>query len=169
MIDPSSLASLMASLQSVGWSGQVFRVMLNDYPPDRENTRGARWNPPDVPAIYTCLEVRVCIAEVEYGLARQPRPVRPGLRKTLYRIEVTLSNAVDLESLLPDLKALGIDAAQLFGDDMRVSQEIGRLATWLGFDGLFVPSARSTGKNLVIYTGRTSDSYRYEVIEQKSL
>jgi hypothetical protein len=22
----------------------VFRVMLNDYPPDRENTQGARWN-----------------------------------------------------------------------------------------------------------------------------
>jgi RES domain-containing protein len=53
--------------------------MLNDYPPDRENIQGARWNPPDVAAIYACFEPAVCIAEVEYNLARQPRPVKRDL------------------------------------------------------------------------------------------
>jgi RES domain-containing protein len=143
--------------------------MLNDYPPDRENTLGARWNPPDVAAIYTCLEPAVCIAEVEYGLARQSRPVRPDLRKTLYQIDVKLSTAVDLVPILPDLKAIGIGTAQLFADDMKISQEIGRLATWLGFDGLFVPSARSQGRNLVIYPGRVNDTYAFTVIDQKAL
>jgi hypothetical protein len=56
MVDGSSLENILASLQSSPWSGKVYRVMLNDYPPDRENTQGARWNPPDVAAIYTCLE-----------------------------------------------------------------------------------------------------------------
>ena len=62
--------------------------MLNDYPPQRENTLGARWNPPDVAAIYTCLEPAVCIAEVEYGLKRQPRPTKVTLRKTLYTMSM---------------------------------------------------------------------------------
>ena len=147
----------------------MFRVMLNDYPPDRENTQGARWNPPDIPAIYTCLEPAVCIAEVEYGLARQSRPIKPDLRKTLYQIDVALSAAVDIGPILPELESIGIGKPQMFADDMKVSQEIGRLATWLGFDGLFVPSARGAGNNLVIYPGRAGDSYKFEVVDEKRL
>jgi RES domain-containing protein len=143
--------------------------MLNDYPPDRENTQGARWNPPDIAAIYTCLEPKVCIAEVEYGLSRQSRPIKPGLRKTLYQIEVTLSATVDIGPVMPALEGIGIGKSQLFADDMKMSQEIGRLTTWLGFDGLFVPSARSNGNNLVIYPAWTNESYKFEVIDKKPL
>jgi RES domain-containing protein len=128
-----------------------------------------RANPPDIAAIYTCLKPAVCIAEVEYGLARQPRPVKPGLRKTLYQIEVALSATVDIGPVLPELEGIGIGRTQLFADDMRVSQEIGRLVTWFGFDGLFVPSARSSGNNLVIYPGRANDSYQFEVVDQRVL
>jgi RES domain-containing protein len=169
MIDRGSLEGILADLVGSVWSGRVFRVMLNDYPPDRENTLGARWNPPDVAAIYACLEPSVCIAEVEYGLSRQSRPVRPDLRKTLYQIEVTLSAAVDIAPILPELSDIGIGMPQLFADDMKVSQEIGRIVTWLGFDGLFVPSARSNGRNLVIYPGRATESYRFEIGDQKEL
>ncbi len=143
--------------------------MLNDYPPDRENTFGARWNPPDLPAIYCCLDPAVCIAEVEYGLARQSRPVKADLRRTLYRIDLAVGAVMDLSAILPKLEAIGIGASELFADDMKVSQEIGRLVTWLGCDGLIVPSARKTGNNLVVYPGRTGDSYRFDVIEQKLL
>jgi RES domain-containing protein len=169
MVDRNSLESILAGLTGGTWSGRVFRVMLNDYPPDRENTLGARWNPPGVPAIYSCLQPKVCIAEVEYALARQSRPVKPGLRKTLYEIEIALSAAVEIAPILPELKDIGIDLPQLFADDMKASQEIGRLVTWLGFDGLFVPSARSDGNNLVIYPGRSSEFYRFEVVNQSHL
>ena len=70
MVDRSSLDSILSTLKSTPWTGRVFRVMLGDYAPDRENTLGARWNPPDVAAIYTCLAEETCIAEVEYTLAR---------------------------------------------------------------------------------------------------
>jgi RES domain-containing protein len=169
MVDGSTLENILTSLQSSPWNGKVYRVMLNDYPPDRENTQGARWNPPDVAAIYTCLEPAVCVAEVEYGLARQSRPVRADLRKTLYQIDVTLSSTVDIVSILPDLESIGIGPAQLFADDMKMSQEIGRLATWFGFDGIFVPSARSQGQNLVIYPGRANESFAFTVTDQKVL
>jgi RES domain-containing protein len=169
MAGATSLENALASLQSIAWSGRVFRVMLNDYPPDRENTQGARWNPTDVAAIYTCFEPAVCIAEIEYSLARQPRPVKRDLRKTLYEIEVTLAGVVDLTPLLPQLDEIGIGTAHLFADDMKTSQEVGRLVTWFGFDGLIVPSARHGGKNLVIYPGRTNETYTFTTISYKTL
>jgi RES domain-containing protein len=169
MAGATSLENALASLQGAAWSGRVYRVMLNDYPPDRENTQGARWNPPDVAAIYTCFEPTVCIAEIEYNLARQPRPVRRDLRKTLYEIEVTLAAVVDLTPLLPHLDRIGIGASQIFADDMKTSQEIGRLITWFGFDGLIVPSARYEGRNLVIYPARTNENYAFETISHKVL
>jgi RES domain-containing protein len=169
MADRSSIESILASLESSPWRGRAFRVMVYDYPPDRENTVGARWNPPETAAIYMCLEPEVCIAEVEYGLRRQPRPVKTGIPRTLYEIDVELSTVVNLESALDDLNEIGIGRAQLFADDMKVSQEIGRVVTWLGCDGLLVPSARKAGTNLVIYPGRATESYKYEVIGGKPL
>lgn len=76
---------------------------------------------------------------------------------------------MDLSAIRPKLEAIGIGASELFADDMKVSQEIGRLATWLGCDGLIVPSARKTGHNMVVYPGRTGDSYRFDVIDQTLL
>ena len=169
MAGATSLENALASLQSSAWSGRVYRVMLNDYPPDRENTQGARWNPPDVAAIYTCFEPAVCIAEIEYSLARQPRPVKRDLRKTLYEIEVTLAAVVDLTPLLPHLDRIGIGSAQLFADNMKTSQEIGRLITWFGFDALIAPSARYEGRNLLIYPGRTNESHSFTIVNQETL
>jgi len=48
MTGATSLENAVASLQGAAWSGRIYRVMLNDYPPDRENIQGARWNLPDV-------------------------------------------------------------------------------------------------------------------------
>lgn len=104
-----------------------------------------------------------------YGLSRQPRPIKPGLRKTLYHIDATLSAAVDLTTILPDLEGIGIGPQQLFAEDMKVSQEIGRLVTWLGYDGLFVPSARKSGTNLVIYPDWTDQSYQFDVVGEEVL
>ncbi len=169
MVDSGSLDSVLASQTGTSWTGRVYRVMVNDFPPNRENNGGARWNPPDTAAMYTCLEPSVCIAEVEYGLKRQSRSVKPGLRRTLYELEVSLSSVLDLAPLLPALADIGIEETHLFADDMKISQEIGRLATWYECDGLLVPSARSTGANLVIYPGRTVEGYRFEVVGQKAL
>lgn len=104
-------------------------------------------------AIYTSLQAATAIAEVEYNLARQPRPVRPDLKKTLYELEIRLSAVVNLAPALRELEALGMGRLQLLADDMRVSQEVGRSVAWFGHDGLLVPSARAAGDNLVIEPG----------------
>jgi RES domain-containing protein len=169
VVDAVTLERILASGSAGAWRGRAFRVMLNDAPPDRENIRGARWNPPDTAAIYTCLEPSVCIAEVEYNFRRQPAPVKPDLRRTLYEIEVCLASVLDLGPLIPALIGLGIEPTHLHAEDMQVSQEIGRLVTWFGHDGLLVPSARKAGNNLVIYPGRAGDEYHFEVVSQQVL
>jgi RES domain-containing protein len=165
----ASLEEILASLERRAWSGRVFRVTLGDYPPDRENTLGARWNPPDIAAIYLSLAAETAVSEVEYNLKRQPRRVKPALRKTLYEIEVSLDAAVKLEDVLPELRRNGIGDAQLFAEDLKASQEIGRLVTWFGADGLLVPSARAAGTNLVIYPRWAGDGYRFEVVKKSPL
>jgi RES domain-containing protein len=169
MAHGASLEEILASLERRAWSGQVFRLMLGDYPPHRENTLGARWNSPDLAAIYVSLAAETAVAEIEYNLKRQPRRAKPGVRKTLYEIEVSLGAVVDLDEVLPELSRIGIDHAQLFADDLKASQEIGRLVAWFGADGLLVPSARAAGKNLVIYPRWTGDGYRFEVVKTSSI
>lgn len=165
-----AIERLLESLEAGPWEGTVYRVMLGEAPPERENTLGARWNPPEVAAIYTSLQAAAAIAEVEYNLARQPRPVRPDLKKTIYELEIRLSAVVNLSPALRDLEALGVGRSQLFADDLRATQEVGRSVTWFGYDGLFVPSARAEGDNLVIYPSRAnSETYRFEVRSRKLL
>jgi RES domain-containing protein len=156
---------ILAALPARAWSGTVFRLMLADYPPERENTVGARWNPPEIGAIYTSESAEIAIAEVTYHLNQQPRPVRRDLKKTVYEINVELAAVVDLEDVIPHLERAGIPQHLLVGNDLSTSQAIGKTVTWLDRDGLFVPSARARGKNLVIYPAYSkSASYRFEVV-----
>ena len=68
--------------------------MFADYPPDRRNTRGARWNPPDVAAIYFSLDRETALAEAEFQISVQP--YRPRAKRTLFTIQVTVASLVDL-------------------------------------------------------------------------
>ncbi len=54
--DPEYLDRLQ-SLESTAWSGTVFRHMFGDYDPLSENSLGARWNPPGVPALYASPDI----------------------------------------------------------------------------------------------------------------
>ena len=138
----------------------MYRHMFADYPPDRENTLGARWNPPKVPAIYTSLDRATVIAEAEYQISLEP--LRPRARRTVYQVEVALSATLDLSA--PGAPSgLGISSHDLAGMDHTVCQVIGGAAEHLDHDGLFVPSARASGINLVIYPNRQTVSYRFEV------
>ena len=60
MVYPPELLDRLQAITPTPWSGQAFRHMFGDYPPDAENTRGARWNPQGVAAIYTSLTRSLC-------------------------------------------------------------------------------------------------------------
>ncbi|MGO9320726.1 MAG: RES domain-containing protein [Solirubrobacteraceae bacterium] len=72
MVYPPELLDRLQAIAPGSWAGQAFRHMFGDYPPDAENTRGARWNPPSVAAIYTSLAREGALAEAEHQIAVQP-------------------------------------------------------------------------------------------------
>jgi RES domain-containing protein len=82
--------------------------MFAGHSPERENTSGARWNPPGVSAIYASLSVEGALAEAEHQIAMQP--VRPRARRTLYELRVTLHSVLNLSERTL-LAALGIGQA----------------------------------------------------------
>jgi RES domain-containing protein len=170
MTDGLLAADILAELPARPWRGIVYRLMLADYRPERENTVGARWNPPDTAAIYSSESADIAIAEVMYHLNLQPRPVRADLKKTIYKIDVELAAVVNLADLIPHLERAGIQHHAIVGNDWSTSQAIGKTVTWLDRDGLFVPSARAAGKNLVIYPAYTKpDRHRFDVISSYQL
>lgn len=134
--------------------------MFADYPPERENTQGARWNPPQVPAIYLALSRDVVLAEAEYQM--QSQPVRPKARRTIYRVRVRLSSVLEISQSL--LSQLGMRGG-LGLEDYKTCQRIGGAVERIGNDGLVIPSARAKGKNLVVYPNRASGEYLFEVLD----
>jgi len=149
MIYPPDMLDILQSARASAWSGTVYRHMFGSYPPARSNTTGARWNDTNLEAIYTSCERETALAEAEYHIAMQP--LRPRAKRTLYTINVSLKNVLDLT--VPGLlDQLGITADVLSSTDHTPCRTVGGAVNWLGHDGLLVPSARRiAGTNLVIF------------------
>jgi RES domain-containing protein len=158
--DPDLLDAL-ESLPITTWHGHAWRHMFNDYPPDRVNTSGARWNPPGVGAIYIAFNRSTALAEGQHAIDIQPR--RTYARRVLYKVELTVDNLVDLTDV-DTLDAVGLTLADIASDDMTACQRVGGAAAWLGRGGLKVPSARDAGQNLVVLIGPTSPEVDIAVI-----
>jgi len=144
---PEMLDLLSAAVSS--WDGTVYRHMFASQPPTRANMGGARWNEPNLAAIYTSCERETALAEAEYYITLQP--LRPRARRTLFSIHVSLSKVIDLTAA-GLLAQLGITDDILASIDPAPCRTIGGAVNWLGHGGLLVPSARRLGgTNLVIY------------------
>lgn len=166
MIYSRRLLDRLQAVEPAGWEGVAFRHMFAGYPADRENTRGARWNPPGTGAIYLSTTRDGAVAEAEYQLSLQP--LRPQVSRTLYDVSITLDSVIDLTSgrLLHDL---GIGPAELDDPAMEACMEAGGAAAWLGHDGILVPSARSSAVNLVMYPANTKPTAVFEVVAEEQL
>ena len=157
---------LLAYLEELGSSpfeGTVYRHMFFSYPPERANIRGARWNPPDVSAIYTAVERSTALTEAEHQMSIQP--VRPSVSRDLYNLSVVLTSVLDLRD--PGPRA-GITPEMLESDDLKGCQGVGGAVEWLGHDGLLVPSVRAeNGSNLVIFP--RNQEVPFEVLKVQNL
>jgi hypothetical protein len=61
------------------------------------------------------------------------------------------------------LSTLGVDVGRYASFDYSVTQAIAAAAFFLDFDGLIVPSARSTELNLVVFTEKLDAGERLKV------
>lgn len=164
MIYDRELLQRLDRFAAAPWRGIVFRHMFGDYPPDSENTRGARWNPPETPAIYTSLTRDVALAEAEFQIGLQP--VRPRAKRTIHQIGVALNAVVDLSDQ-GALAELGIAEAELVSLDYVACQRVGGAIEWLEHDGLVVPSGRARGTNLIIFPNRQREGYGFRVMSSE--
>ena len=149
MIYQPEMLDILQSAAASAWDGIVYRHMFASQPPTRANTGGARWNEPNLAAIYASCERETALAEAEYYISLQP--LRPRAKRTLFTIHLSLKNVLDLTSG-DVLIRLGITTDVLSGADHTPCRTVGSAANWLGHEGLLVPSARrGGGTNLVIY------------------
>jgi RES domain-containing protein len=150
------------------WRGQGWRYTPKGIPPDRENTRGARWNRPTESAIYTALAPETAIAELRHALSVQSPPPTRG-EFVLHRVAIELDAVVDLRTW--DLLAgTGLTVDDVRNDDHTACRTVGSAARWLSIGALLVPSARrANSANLVIYPDRQLRPMTFEVEDREIL
>ena len=149
-----ALVDRLQLLTPAPWRGIVYRHMLGDREPLLPNTRGARWNPPGVDALYTSLERATALAEGDNLIAMQP--VRIEVKRVLHRIRVSLRSVLHLgEAAL--LHELGVDERALSNPDHTVCRKVGHAVAWLEHDGLIIPSVRANGFNLVVFVNNQDE------------
>lgn len=162
------LLDRLESLDPAPWSGTAYRYTAGGRSPESENTQGARWNPPEVAAIYVALDRETLLAEFEYHLAAlSPRPRRSAF--TLYSLRLEVENVLELRS--PDLLLeLGITPEALADDDHLRCREVGGAAAYLHSGGILVPSARrDKGTNLVIYPHHQNAGYAFDTLSKETI
>ena len=160
--DPALLDRLEA-IKREEFDGLVWRHMFCSFDPARANTRGARWNPPGVAAIYTSIDKHTALAEAEHAIASQP--LRPRAVRHLYQIRVTVKRLVRCDDVI--LRELGVGQSELQSVDHTDCQRVGGACHWLRADGLLVPSARAAGLNLVVFADNLDVDAAFEVVESE--
>lgn len=164
MVHDPRLLDALESFEAGPWEGIAFRHVLGSYAPDRANVRGARWNPPEVAALYMSLDEATAKAEGDRLLAVQP--VAPRVARTIYELGVNLESVLDL-TLPGRLEAVGMTGEDLENDSFEACQRIGAAVAWAGHDGLLVPSVRHEGgSNLVAYTANEVPESEIEIRRQ---
>ena len=145
--DPALLDAI-EGLEFDNWETDVWRQTIGDTDPLRPNARGARWNPPNVDALYCSLSSAGAAAELSSMISRQPVKIRKSLR-TL-KIRIRLSRVADLRGCAI-LEPFGYPPSSFVGEDWSAPQEVGGAAAWLGIGGLIVPSVRHADGNVVVF------------------
>ena len=142
---PRALLERLGALPARAWSGRTFRWTFPGTPPDRANSRGARWNPPGIAALYTSLSRDGVLAESNYLISAQG--IAPTRARHIHTFELSLRSVLEVTDRML-LARLGVDEDALGSVDLSNCQRVGGAVERLGHDGLVVPSARSAADNL---------------------
>ena len=155
------LLDALEQMPAQPFDGEAWRVTATGRDALRPSTANGRWSPPgEFEALYTSLAQAGALAEIGYRLSLEP--VWPSrIAHEIHRITARTSRTLrfpDVSSLSP----LGVDAARYASFDYAATQAIAAAAFFLDFDGLIVPSARSTELNLVIFTEKLGTALAVE-------
>jgi RES domain-containing protein len=133
-------------------TGPLWRVVRDGRDPLLGGRSASRWCNGRFDVLYTSLERDGAIAEVHALLSLQP--VFPSkITFQVHRLHVSVEQSLHLADL-PTLARLGVDTDRYQERNYAKTQDIADAAYFLGFDGLFVPSARWPCANAVLFTDR---------------
>jgi RES domain-containing protein len=160
---PRELLEALSRLPSERWSGRTYRCVFEGTPPQRANSRGARWNPPGVEALYTGLSREVVIAEIDNLIAAQG--IAPNRRRVIYTLDMSLRSVLILD--VAALKRIGINDSALRSDDHAKCSLIGGAVHRLQHDGLLIPSVRGDANNLVVFVGNRPFGDSFQIVDEE--
>jgi RES domain-containing protein len=127
-------------------------------------TMGGRWNPPgSFATLYLGLALDVVDAEFRRFAKRSGRDPADFLPRHLLEYRVQFSDLLDLTDS-QSLEALGMSYADLSGNDLRLCQEIGEAAHYLGREGVLSPSAAGNGAVVAVFLERVLPTSELSVI-----
>ena len=143
------------------FGGEVWRVTARGRDALRPSTASGRWSPPgEFEVLYTSLAQAGALAEIGYRLSLEP--VWPSrIAHEVHRITARTGRTLRFPDV-SSLSTLGVEAARYASFDYVATQAIAAGAFFLDFDGLIVPSARSTELNLVIFTEKLGTALTVE-------
>jgi hypothetical protein len=156
--DPE-LVDQLAEIKSERFEGVVWRATRLNQDPVAFSNNGGRWAPPSsyqsVPVLYTSMERHGAVAEIASWMAMlEPRPTKP---IAVHKLIIRAADVISLD--MNALAALGVVSDRFYERSYAMmgqappsrTQEIGAALSFLGIDGLIVPSARFVCNNLILF------------------
>jgi len=156
-IRDNRLLDALETLQRRSFENVVWRSTREGNDPTICWRSGGRWDDRTYDVLYTSINRATAIEERRFHL-HQGQPLPPSkVNYELFEIEVKLSQVVNLtEKTL--LQTLGLDiggfgrASYLHREkEYPSSQQIAEACSFLGADGILVPSARTDSDNLIAF------------------
>ncbi len=174
--DPHLLDALDA-LDREPYGGTVWRSVREGRDPLDCSRSGGRWDDGTFDVLYSSEARRTAIEERRFHLY-QGQPIVPSrVRYELFELRVSLEAVMrfgsldDLKDLQLDVRSYGKLAYSIRSREYPRSQEIAEACSFLGADGISVPSARTPeSNNLVIFCERNTQiekaiAHRHGVID----
>ena len=132
------------------FEGVVNRVVWAERSPIQgSNNASGRWSSPDFQFEVLNTSFSADGADAEFLAFWSLFEQRPDRKALNWKLRVRLMRVVELG--FEEIRQLGIKPREYRRRDYDRSQEISDGLNYLGCDGLIAPSARYTGKNLIVY------------------
>lgn len=164
------LLDALEKVRQRAFRGTVWRSVRQRADPLACWRSGGRWDDGSFDVLYTSETRQAAIAERRFHLY-QGQPIPPSkVRYELFELRVSLEAVMVFDSL-DGLSALGLEIAR-YGQLSYVervheyprSQEIAEACSFLGADGILVPSAREPGSNNLVIFCEQDTSIKKEVV-----
>ena len=165
----NNLIDALEMIKPTKFEANVWRLVRDGRDPLQCSASGGRWDDGTFDVLYTSMSESGVIKEMRFHLMRG-QPVMPSkIKYRMFELEIVLKRALQFLDL-GALAQVGL-MTEKFGrlsyeqknDEYPRTQEIGEVAHFLDFDGLIVPSARSSAQNVVVFCDKVED-----LLESKS-